>query len=1159
MNKLIKILSTVTCVILITSGCIKKSSTRDDYPIQPVPFTAVKLTDNFWAPRIKKNASVTIPIAFGYCESTGRVKNFEIAAGNDTGKFQTIYPFDDSDVYKIIEGASYSLQTFPDPKLEAYLDTLIHKIGLAQEPDGYLYTNRTIAEKHGGKGLHEWASKNRWEMDSVLSHELYNLGHIYEAAVAHYQATGKRTLLDIALKSADLVNRDFGLDRIKVYPGHQVIEMGLVKLYRVTGEKKYLDLARFFLDIRGPKGRSYNQANLKPVDQTEAVGHSVRATYMYSGMADIAAIENDAAYLNAITRIWVDLTYGKMYLTGGIGATGGNEGFADPFVLPNMSAYCETCASIGDIFFNHRLFLLHGQSKYIDILEKTLYNSMLSGVSLSADRFFYPNPLESNGQHQRQAWFGCACCPSNVARFVPAIPGYIYAVTDKELYVNLFISNDANIVLGKSIVSISQNANFPWDGKVSISINPVMNRKFILKIRIPGWSQNEAMPGGLYKYTDKDREPVKLKLNGKDYRLVLSEGYAVIFREWKSADKVEIEFPMPVRKVIADERIKEDREKIAFQRGPVIYCAEWPENNTGNVLDLVIKKDALFTTEFEPSVLEGTQIIKTSGFQTKKTPDGKAEAGLRPVSTADEKPVTLIPYALWNNRGPGQMMVWFPTNKQTVSGYYVDASSGDDKNPGTIIKPLKTIGELNLRINKNVSDIYFAAGQVFDGSLIISGINMTNMNRLRITSFGEGRAIISGGNSEAIKIENCQNIWISNLDLKGNGRKNGNKTNGLSITQSRNCKVENVNTEGFQKSGVDLYDCIETEIKKVIATDNGFCGINIMGSSRNHSRKILIQDCKAENNPGDPTNLDNHSGNGILAGVSDSVTIDHCSATNNGWDMPRQGNGPVGIWTWESDHVTIQYCISYRNKTSKNAKDGGGFDLDGGVTNSLIQYCLSYENQGAGYGLFQYSGASNWSNNTIRYCVSINDAQTTEGAGSFFIWNGSNDAQQLTNCLIYNNVVYNSTAPVISFENSSEHKKFTFCNNIFIGSDQPISGINKGSKFLGNDWWNSEGKIKFMKFATLSEWAKATGEEMLEGQFVGIQEDPRFKGPMITDITDPYQLDKLYGYTLKPDSPLRSKGLDLKSVLGIDPPAIDFFGNRISQGVATEPGIYKIK
>lgn len=641
-------------VILLIPGCAKESSSSADYPIQPVPFTSVKLTDNFWAPRIKKNSTVTIPIAFGYCESTGRVKNFEIAAGLDTGKFQTVYPFDDSDVFKIIEGASYSLQTFPDPKLDSYLDTLIYKIGLAQEDDGYLYTNRTIAEMHGGKGLHAWASKNRWELDSILSHELYNLGHLYEAAVAHYQATGKRTLLDIAIKSADLVNKDFGWDREKVYPGHQVIEMGLVKLYRVTGDKKYLDLARFFLDIRGPKGQAYNQAHIKPVDQREAVGHSVRATYMYSGMADIAAIEKDTAYLNAITGIWEDLVFRKMYITGGIGASGGNEGFADPYVLPNMSAYCETCASIGDIFTNERLFLLHGQTKYIDVLEKTLYNSMLSGVSLSGDRFFYPNPLESNGQHLRQAWFGCACCPSNVARFVPAIPGYVYAVTDKELFVNLFISNDANITMGKKKVNVTQKANFPWDGKVIITVNPENSGKFDLKIRVPGWALNEALPGGLYNFIDKNNEPVRIVINGQNSEIgTLTDGYAVISRKWKQGDTVEIDFPMPVRKITADERVIEDKGKIALQRGPLIYCAEWPDNNEGNVLNLVIKKDASVSTEYVPSLLEGTQVIKTTGFQTKRNIDGSIEL-------IGEEPVTLIPYALWNNRGAGQMMVWLP-------------------------------------------------------------------------------------------------------------------------------------------------------------------------------------------------------------------------------------------------------------------------------------------------------------------------------------------------------------------------------------------------------------------------------------------------------------------------------------------------------------------
>ena len=659
MRKLIRVFIAIAGIILLMPGCVKKRSSTGEYPIRPVPFTAVKLTDNFWAPRIKKNADVTIPIAFHFCETTGRIRNFEIAGRQDTGKFQTIYPFDDSDVFKIIEGASYSLQTFPDPKLDAYLDAIIYKIGLAQEADGYLYTNRTIAMMHGGAGLHPWANKDRWLNDSISSHELYNLGHLYEAAAAHYQATGKRSLLEIALKSADLVNKDFGWDRTRVYPGHQVIEMGLVKLYRVTGEKKYLDLAKFFLDVRGPKGRQYNQADLKPVDQVHAVGHSVRATYMYSGMADIAAIENDSSYLNAITRIWEDIVYGKIYLTGGIGATGGNEGFAGPFILPNMSAYCETCASIGDIFFNHRLFLLHGEAKYIDILEKTLYNSMLSGVSLSADRFFYPNPLESNGQHERSPWFGCACCPSNIARFVPAIPGYIYAVTDKELYINLYISDNASIVVGENKLKISQNANFPWDGKVDISVDPEKSARFGIKLRIPGWAHNEAIPGGLYKFSDMNGGSVKLKINGDPVEIKMADGYAEIYRKWKPGDKVEIDFPMDIRKVIADERLAADRDKFAVQRGPVIFCTEWPDNNKGNVLNMVLNKDSQFSSEFNPTLLGGTEVIKTSGIHTKRTLDGKIEL-------FDEEPVTLIPYALWNNRGPGQMMVWLPSSAQVA-------------------------------------------------------------------------------------------------------------------------------------------------------------------------------------------------------------------------------------------------------------------------------------------------------------------------------------------------------------------------------------------------------------------------------------------------------------------------------------------------------------
>lgn len=630
-----------------------------NYPIRPVPFTSVKMTDGFWAPRIIRNQKVTIPIAFGYCESTGRIKNFEIAGGLDTGAFQTLYPFDDSDVTKIIEGASYSLQTNPDPDLEAYLDTLIYKIGLAQEDDGYLYTNRTIAERGYGK-IHPWAEGARWEKTNILSHELYNLGHMYEAAVAHYQATGKREFLDIAIRSADLVDHDFGWDALVSYPGHQVIEMGLVKLYRVTGEKRYLDLARFFLDARGTRsdGEEYSQSHARVTEQTEAVGHAVRATYMYSGMADVASIEHDQAYLNAITKIWEDIVYRKMYITGGIGASGGNEGFSVPYSLPNMTAYCETCASIGNIFFNHRLFSIHGEGRYFDILEKTLYNGALSGVNLKGDRFFYPNPLESAGQHERSAWFGCACCPSNLTRFIPAIPGYLYSVTDNAIYVNLFASDIADVTFGRHRVKLTQETRYPWEGEVSIRLDSVSHGNFALHIRIPGWARNKAIPGELYSFTDTLRESFTIRVNNIAVETPVINGYAVIKRGWKAGDRIDLALPMPVRTVVADERVKEDSCRYAIQRGPLIYCAEWPDNG-GHVLDLTIGRKPEFTTEFDNDLLDGTEIIRTKAFRPVSRPDGTMTSG----ETVD---LVLIPYHLWNNRGRGEMRVWIPFQSDQV-------------------------------------------------------------------------------------------------------------------------------------------------------------------------------------------------------------------------------------------------------------------------------------------------------------------------------------------------------------------------------------------------------------------------------------------------------------------------------------------------------------
>ncbi|MGC9353634.1 MAG: glycoside hydrolase family 127 protein, partial [Mariniphaga sp.] len=453
-------------IVLFLFSCSKK---KNEYLISPVPFTQVSVDDDFWSKRIKTNHDVTIPIAIQKSEETGRIDNFAIAGGHMEGEFCSPYPFDDSDVFKIIEGAAYSLQMFPDEQMEKTIDSLIYLIGEAQEEDGYLFTNRTIMGDSG----HAWIGTERWENVDDLSHELYNLGHFYEAATACYQATGKRKILDIAIKSADLVDRDFGYGKIENWPGHQEIEIGLVKLYRVTGEKRYLDLAKFFLDIRG-KGigekKTYNQSHLPVVEQTEAVGHSVRAAYMWTGMADVAALTGDQAYIDAISKIWEDVVYKKLYITGGIGAEGGHEGFGGPYELPNERAYCETCAAIANVFWNHRMFLMTGDAKYIDVLERSLYNNVLSGVSLSGDRFFYPNPLQSNGQHERSEWFGCACCPSNISRFIPSMPNYIYAQKENDLYVNLFVSGSTTFETPKGNIKLTQESNMPWNGHISITI-----------------------------------------------------------------------------------------------------------------------------------------------------------------------------------------------------------------------------------------------------------------------------------------------------------------------------------------------------------------------------------------------------------------------------------------------------------------------------------------------------------------------------------------------------------------------------------------------------------------------------------------------------------------------------------------------------------------
>lgn len=486
---------------------------------------------------------------------------------------------------------------------------------------------------------------------------------MYEAAVAHYQATGKRSLLDVAIKNADLLCRDFGPGKLSYYPGHQIVEMGLVKLYRVTGRREYLDLAKFFLDVRG-NGSEYNQSHKKVTEQTEAVGHAVRATYMYCGMADVAALTGDNSYLQAIDKIWEDVVTKKLYLTGGIGAIGQGEAFGKAYELPNEKAYCETCAAIGFCMWNQRMFLLHGDAKYIDVLERTLYNGLISGVSLTGDTFFYPNPLASHGQHKRSPWFDCSCCPTNITRFIPSVPGYIYAHTEDALYVNLFISSSATVKMGNNTVRITQQTQYPWDGKVKITVEPMEgSAEFSLRIRIPGWTQNKPVPSDLYRFMDLpasgwEGSEVSFYVNGKVLDWIKENGYACLKHRWKRGDVVTMYIPMPVQRVLANENVADDVDKVAFQRGPIVYCAEWPDNN-GHVLNLVLRDIVKFKAEHRKKLLNGVTVLCSKAIRLSYDKEGK-------VISKKVQDFVAIPYYAWAHRGTGEMAVWLARNEKAA-------------------------------------------------------------------------------------------------------------------------------------------------------------------------------------------------------------------------------------------------------------------------------------------------------------------------------------------------------------------------------------------------------------------------------------------------------------------------------------------------------------
>ncbi len=620
---------------------------QNDYPITPVEFTRVDIPGGFWYSRLETNRRVTVPTDFEKCEATGRIDNFAKAAGLMPGEHQG-RRYDDSDVFKVIEGAAYSLALQPDPVLEAYIDSVITLIAGAQEEDGYLYTMRTVGPLSDGAGDTRWSYLRH-------SHELYNGGHMYEAAVAYYRATGKRSLLDVAIKNADLIDSVFGPDQKRDVPGHEEVEIGLIKLYRVTGENRYLDLAKFFLDERGHvQGRElygrYCQDHVPVVEQREAVGHAVRAGYLYSGMADAAAMTGDSAYVRALNRIWSNVVSKQLYLTGGIGAQHGGEAFGDAYQLPNATAYNETCAAIANMLWNQRMFLLHGDAKYIDVLERVLYNGYLAGVSMDGDKFFYVNPLEADGEYPfnhgaatRQPWFSTACCPTNVVRFMPSLPGYIYARQGNQLYVNLYTSNAGEVTVAGTPVTVTQNTRYPWDGKIQITIDPEAPVEVDLHLRIPGWARNQPVPSDLYRYAGEPEQGVELHVNGEAYSTRLEKGYARIRRTWRAGDVVDLTLPISVRRILSHPAVEENAGHVAIERGPVVYCAERVDNE-GDVLTLGLADGAELTAEYREDLLGGITIIHGTGSDAN--------------DSGSMQDVRLIPYYAWSHRGVTAMAVW---------------------------------------------------------------------------------------------------------------------------------------------------------------------------------------------------------------------------------------------------------------------------------------------------------------------------------------------------------------------------------------------------------------------------------------------------------------------------------------------------------------------
>lgn len=663
---LITMLGSMLCTI---EGTEAEADSAESSPLRFVSFEHVRMDDGIWRPRIRQLVEKTLPHAFKNTDDAQtRLRLCAEFLENGTGEKPRPHRFNTSDLYKVMEGAACMIQAEPNPAIEAEMDRIIDIIARAQKPDGYLYVPHITGSIHVGEmGLRPYSYV-------IHSHELYNIGHLYEAAVAYARATGKTKLLEVAEKSAQHVNRAFFIGDpdyndgkpVNQAPGHQEIELGLTKLYLFTGNRLYLDMAKRFLDIRGitfiPDGTgvsspTYAQQHKPVAEQTEAVGHAVRAAYQYAAMAEVDGLLGTTDYTGALNAIWHDIVDTKMHITGGLGAVHGIEGFGPSFVLPNKDTYLETCAAVGNVLFNMRMFLKYGDARYVDVAEVALLNNCLSGIGLDGTSFFYPNPLEADAGHQlRSGWFGTACCPSNLSRLIPQVSGYMYAATGSDLFCALYGSNESKLALERGRVSIRQTTEYPFDGRVELELKPDQEMPFRLHVRIPTWSGARLVPGELYAYNEPS-EPGRISVNGEEITPVMQKGFAVLERTWKAGDRVVLELPMPVKASLCDARVEANRGRVAFSRGPLVLCAEGADNGEPVQRFRVDPSAAVASAEadvFESGVLAGIPRVTLAAFE-------QAEDELQ------SSRLVLIPYYAWSNRDQGSMLTWIPVVNEAGS------------------------------------------------------------------------------------------------------------------------------------------------------------------------------------------------------------------------------------------------------------------------------------------------------------------------------------------------------------------------------------------------------------------------------------------------------------------------------------------------------------